>query len=84
MTATGKIRESTRVNQGAVVEVAREEMSDVEENDGDAVAMKELGKMDEEKEYEDGEKGEDENEQDKTQSEDVEGKSKKICGCYID
>ena len=55
----------------------QEDLSDIEEDDGDAVAVKERGRMEEEKEYEDGEEGEDE--ENKTQAEDIDGKK----SCYL-
>lgn len=73
LTSAGKILEKpVRINEEKSHEPTREESSDVEENDGDAAAIKELGRMDEEKEYEDGEKGEDDEEPDQIQTQDVE------------
>lgn len=67
--STGTIAQRPqRVNHDAT-QAQQEDLSDAEEDDGDAVAVKERGRMEEEKEYEDGEEGEDEG--NKTQAEDV-------------
>lgn len=65
------------------VQSQQDDMSDVEENDGEAAAVKERGRMEEEKEYED---GENEDEQNEAQTEDVEGQKTMytICSIVVD
>jgi len=62
------------------VQSQQDDMSDMEENDGEAAAVKELGRMEEEKEYED---GENEDEQNETQTEDVEGQKNMYTICNV-
>ena len=68
-----------RVNP-ETVQSQQDDMSDVEENDGEAAAVKERGRMEEEKEYED---GENEDEQNETQTEDVEGEITMYTICIV-
>lgn len=80
LTNTGTVSQRpVRVNP-ETVQSQQDDMSDVEENDGEAAAVKERGRMEEEKEYED---GENEDEQNETQTEDVEGEITMYIICIV-